>query len=309
VYLAMSDVHTLRTLFFVGDFSAVLNLISRKTLTPEPGSEDEEIATLKWRSLIAQGHLQQVINELSAASNEASNVKSATLLLAQFIAAKDEDGQVQILGQMESSDEQSNNSLSLIMTSQIYISTGQYEVALQKLLDLPIQSLEILSIEITCLLAMDAVPNASRVLENMKKLNPEAALTQLSQALIDFHTGNYEEAQQIYEDLTAKYNKTPFLLHQYAVALIHLGKYQDALDLLNESIAMQSYNPLAVSTLIGLYSRLSLCAGSNADEEKDQATYIARAQDLALKAMQQYPTASFVREIITFQSSIQAALA
>lgn len=53
VYLAMSDVHTLRTLFFVGDFSAVLNLISRKTLTPEPGSEDEEIATLKWRSLIA----------------------------------------------------------------------------------------------------------------------------------------------------------------------------------------------------------------------------------------------------------------
>lgn len=290
----------IRSKFFVGDYSQVLNLINVGNFDD---SVKEELETIKYRSLINLNNLDEVLNSISP-SEEQSHL-SAVRNLALFLSpTTTEEQRRNIISSFNNEKLQTRNALSVtynVIYALILAGADQPESAYSILASISNESLETLSLQVSVLLSMNLHEKAEGVINKMKNVNADALLTNLSVALSHLYNGRSKEAAEIFDDLIERYGRTSFLLTQRGIASFHLLELQIAENYFNEALRIQPNNGHALVSILTLLYRKPL----QTEGDENSVGTINKQIDLYTQALtKNYPTHPFLQQL----SAIPAAL-
>lgn len=286
------SLHTLRTRFQTGDYQYILDAHTKNQFPEEP---KDELSFLLYRSMINLGKAEEVLAELPKTDDLPPHLVSARYLASYYVSSASQEDRSAVVASMQQNKDVPQYSQSLyfhIAYSVILMNEERFEDALSYLYSAPTESLENLSLQISCLVSMNLVKKAETTLSNMMTINPDATLTLLAQAYIHFANGQFAEASQIYEELAEKVGPTPYLQTLRGILKLTENDFTSANQFLTQSINMQEYNPLALSSLITLLSRSSF--GS-------QESVLQR---LRLKMISDYPFFPHARRLQTLQKAL-----
>lgn len=129
--------------------------------------------------------------------------------------------------------------------------------------------LECLAMAVQSLLKMNRVDVARKVLALMQERDDDATLTQLALAWVCIETGGekLQDAYYIYQDFADKFVPTTVLLNGQAVCHLGQHKYEEAAQVLRESLDKDPNNYDTLVNLIALTEQYQAdgTAGSAAD--------------------------------------------
>ncbi|KAK2962518.1 Coatomer subunit epsilon (CopE) [Blattamonas nauphoetae] len=291
--MSSSTLAQARSRFQVGDFQGTLDKIEASSIPP---FTNEEIDSLRFRSLVLLNKSEQAIKELS---NSDQSLPHLSALLAFSRSSSPEttlEQKQNILKELSVNETKpgwGDNLTFRTVQSLLCTQCNELTDSLKSLLLSNRDQLEILSLTVSTLISMNHPKKARTVLDDMQSINPEATLTQLSSALISFHSGNFQEALEIYEDLLSKHGKTPLLLSLQASALIQLGQFNKAETSLHESLEISPSDLPTLQTMIVCQVR------KNTTESRE------KADELIAKVRADYPNSAFALEQAEFDRSLE----
>eukprot|EP00270_Netrium_digitus_P008855 TRINITY_DN2673_c0_g2_i1.p1 TRINITY_DN2673_c0_g2~~TRINITY_DN2673_c0_g2_i1.p1 ORF type:complete len:290 (-),score=48.67 TRINITY_DN2673_c0_g2_i1:256-1125(-) len=240
----------LRNHFYLGAYQAAINESSVTGLTE---TETVERDCLVYRSYIALGSYQLVIDEISSSSPTALQ---AVKLLAQYLGKPSETEQVLATLQEWLADSViGKNTTLLLIAGTIYSHEQNYNDALKH--THAGGTLELMALNVQIFLKMDRVDFAEKQLKTMQQVDEDATLTQLANAWVNLGLGGakIQEAFYIFQELCDKYAWTVLLMNGSAVCHMHMGRFEDAENLLLDALNKDAKdaNTLANLVVCGLH--------------------------------------------------------
>lgn len=204
-----------------------------------------------WRAYIAQNKHRVVLDGIDA--NDQSVLQSIRKV-AEYFAYADKRNEIMEYfdGKLNEDFEDDNRQMWCISAATIYYNEGIYENALRVLNGQT--DLECLAMSIQCLLKMNRLDLAKKVLVRMQEKDDDATLTQLATAWINISTGGekLQDAYFIYQDFCDKFVTTSLLLNGQAVCHVGQEKFEEAESALRESLDKDSNNYNTLINMIAL---------------------------------------------------------
>uniref|UniRef100_U5EV50 Coatomer subunit epsilon n=1 Tax=Corethrella appendiculata TaxID=1370023 RepID=U5EV50_9DIPT len=230
--------------FYLGNYQQCINEAAKIS---KPSLEKD---IFLYRAYIAQRKYRVVLDEIKS-NNDTPLL--ALRFLAEYLSVKTKResiiSAVQSYTEKNSSNAGDLNVVWIIVAATIYCNEGNYESALQILHG--VFHLEFLSLQLQCLLSMNRVDLAKKVLQTMQEKDDDATLTQLSQAWLHIQIGGekLQDAFFIFQDFCDKFSPSLLLLNGQAVCYIGQQKYDEAENILRECL---NKDPSNYDTLINL---------------------------------------------------------
>lgn len=253
-----------KTYFYIGAYQQVLNETVNsksgkvytnlqttsnlliKIILFQPRSTEQDC--YMWRAYIAQQKYRVVLDGIDAADQ---TVLLSIRKVAEYFAHPDKRNAIMEYfdGKLNEDFDDDNKSMWCISAATIYHNEGIYENALRVLNGQT--DLECLAMSIQCLLKMNRLDLAKKLLVRMQDKDDDATLTQLATAWININIGGekLQDAYFIYQDFCDKFVTTSLLLNGQAVCHIGQEKFDEAESALRESLDKDSNN---YNTLINL---------------------------------------------------------
>ncbi|KAH7817269.1 Coatomer subunit epsilon (CopE) [Monocercomonoides exilis] len=279
------SISALRSRFHIGDFTNVIESSKRGKFGEELR---EEVNVMMYRSMISLGQAQEVLSMLSASDKNAPQLILLKSLAAYFVKTATDEDRKAIVEQFSEfdSDPQIKETVHYpLIASCIFLNEDMYETAYRILKEAPHETLEVISMTISCLLSMNLPAKAAETLTKMKSINPDAALTLLASAMLNLAIGKPEESFQTYQELIEKYGQTAYLVAMLGISQMATGDARSAEKNLTRSLEMQPYNPIAVASLIPILHR---------SKKSNSASLAAR---LSQKMLTEYPSHQLSKKI------------
>lgn len=233
--------------FYIGNYQQCINEAQRV----KPSSEDLEMErdVFLYRAYIAQRKFRIVLDEIKDSSpQELLPLK----LLAEYFAHPDRRDT--ILADIDKStvDTKPKTHNFKIVAATIYYHENNLESALRVLYQA--DNLECSALSVQIYLKMDRLDLATKEVKAMQEKDDDATLTQLALAWVNLSTGRdkYQEAFYIFQEMIEKYSSTTMLLNGKATSLLLQLKYEEAEEVLQESLEKDSNNPDTLINMIVL---------------------------------------------------------
>ncbi|CAO3612745.1 unnamed protein product [Mucor hiemalis] len=250
----------IRNLFTIGNYQTVMNEVSSRNglFTPEAKLEAQ---TYLYRSYVAQGKYNLVINDIGANNSEAS--LKAIQLLASFLSDKQKNANTvdEYVVKANALFEEGSNRINAVV--QVVIAT--------------ILKLECSALAVQIYLQMDRLDLARNEVATVKSWAEDALLLQMMDAWVDLRVGGekYQEAFYIYEEFgQSNTAQTVKVLNGQAAANLALGRYPEAESLLLEAQNKDNDNP---DTLINMIA----CATLTAKPQDVVNRYVSQLREIA----------------------------
>ncbi|VDM34640.1 unnamed protein product [Hydatigera taeniaeformis] len=195
----------------------------------------DRVDLLTFQAYIAQQKYNVVINEVSK-SHELPEYRLVLLLAEQLSEVYSKDEVVDKLNAILMEDIPAKDATALTIGATIFMNLDMPEKAL-KLLH---QSSDLVcdAMSVHCLLMMNRVDLAAKVVLRMQTKNEDSMVSQLASAELCLVQGGEKvaEALNIYQELQEKNKPSTLLLNGQAIALIALGRHTEAEPLLRQAL-------------------------------------------------------------------------
>ncbi len=236
-------------LFNLGNFQGAI--AAGEALAPELESVRAERDVFVYRSYVAQGRAQMVVDEIPA--DHASTALQAVRLFARFAAAADKNAEDAVLDEVKrllGNTVTASNPTLQVLAAAMHEERGSYEEALR--VAHACRSLEGKAAMAQLYLRIDRPESAEKEWKAMAASEDDATLTHLTAVRLHLYSGSskrVQEALNIVDDLVERYGATPLLLNMVAACNMHLGKWDDAEAALKDAIQKDSNNANALVNL------------------------------------------------------------
>jgi len=250
--MAESDeLFDLKNFFYLGNFQGAIN--EGASVRPKTEQQRTERDVFVYRSYIAQGNYQLVLDEVNKSSPPALQ---AVKLLASYLSSKDTVDNVLSTLKEWLSDPSTNVPTTQVIASIIYYHERNIDEALKVLHQSP--TLEGHALLLQLYLKIDRPDLAEKHYRAMETLDADATLTQLANAWTNVAIGGekFQEASYIFQELLDKYGSTPMLLNGLAVYNLHIRKYDEAEKLLLDALEKNPKDPETLINLITCHQHL-----------------------------------------------------
>lgn len=218
-----------RNFYYIGNFMGCINIV-----LPEQTTGTADLLAYSYYSYFAIDSGRVVQTEIK----ENNGTELIALRSLHDYIEKPEKREEIVQTYMQKLQETVGEANVWLMTGIIVLCReGQYENALKFLHSSG--EIEHMALNIQCLLKLNRVDLAKQILTKMQEKSDDATLTQLSQAWVNITGGGdqLQDAYHIFQEFIDKYSSTPLLLNGQAVCLIGQEKYEEAEDVLKESLA------------------------------------------------------------------------
>lgn len=239
------ELFELKNYFYLGNYANAITEGDTVHLDDDDAKTQRDI--ILRRIALDQGKYADIISSTDNTSPETLPAYKVLKLLAQYLdpatsfTASDLSSSVSALAHDTHSDVLPTSPSFSVLLAASYLHASEHDSAL-KIVNKPCppsDKLELLSIGVQVLLAMDRCDVASREVEKMKSMDEDSTLTQLAQAFVHVHSGDKEalqEALYIYQDLLERHGATDAILNGMAAAHFALGKTDQADKVLSEAL-------------------------------------------------------------------------
>jgi len=240
-----------RNNFLLGNYQGCIN--EANNVNPRSDRDRVERDTYVYRSYIAQGNYQIVLDEVESAAHPSLQ---AVKLLATYLSSESnkEIAMVTVKEWMGDGESANNPHLQLVAGT-IYLHEQLYEDAMRVLHQS--SSLEGSALMIQTYLKIDRLDLAEKELLNMRKQDEDATATQLATAWIYTLGGDkVQDGFYIFKELADKYGATSTLLNGLAVCSLHMKKFEQAEQFLMDAIEKNSKDAETLTNIITCYLQL-----------------------------------------------------
>ncbi|OBZ85154.1 Coatomer subunit epsilon [Choanephora cucurbitarum] len=263
----------IRNLFSVGNYQTVINEVSssRGLFSTEAKLEAQ---TFLYRSYVAQGKYNLVINDIGSA--EEAPLK-AIKLLAEYLSSK--GNAADYVTKANALLEEGANRIHPVVQvtiATLLVHAGHLEDALRTLHSRQ-KKLECSALAVQIYLLMDRLDLARNEVASVKTWAEDALLLQMMEAWVDLRVGGekYQEAFYIYEEFgQSSTAQTVKVLNGQAAANLTLGRYPEAESLLLEAQNKDSNDPDTIINMIA-------CAILTAKPQDVVNRYVSQLKEVA----------------------------
>lgn len=204
-----------------------------------------------WRAYIAQNKYRVVLDGIDANDQ---TVLLSIRKVAEYFAYPDKRNAIMEYfdGKLNEDFDDEHKPMWCLSAATIYHNEGIYENGLRVLNGQ--SDLECIAMSIQCLLKMNRLDLAKKLLVRMQEKDDDATLTQLATAWININIGGekLQDAYFIFQDFCDKFVTTSLLLNGQAVCHIGQEKFEEAESALRESLDKDSNNYNTLINLIAL---------------------------------------------------------
>ncbi|XP_016483274.1 coatomer subunit epsilon-1 [Nicotiana tabacum] len=235
----------LRNNFYIGAYQAAINNSDVPNLSQDDAVERD---TLVYRSYIALGSYQLVINEIDAS---APTPLQAVKLLALYLASPDnKETAISGLHELLGDPAIGSNPILRLIAGIVFTHEQDYNEALKHTNAGGTMELHALNVQI--LIKMHRSDYAEKQLRIMQQVEEDHTLTQLANAWLNLAVGGskIQEAYLIFQDFSEKYQMTSLILNGKAVCCMHMGNFDEAETLLLEALNKDAKDPETLANLI-----------------------------------------------------------
>jgi len=249
--MSADQLFELKNYYFLGNYQAAINKGS--SLSSEDLNESERIErdVYVYRSYIAQGNFDLVLNEIK---QSAPTPLQVIKLLATFLRNVDNRDIVLVtLKEWLNDGVAATNPTLQAISGMVYFEMGNLEEAMRCVYQGT--SLEGFAILIQIYLRINRLDQAEKELERMHKADEDATITQLATAWVHLFAGGdrVKEALSIFQDLTEKFGATGTLLNSLALCHLQQKKYSEAEKFLLQALEKRGSDPDTLINLISCY--------------------------------------------------------
>ncbi|KAH7679053.1 Coatomer epsilon subunit protein [Dioscorea alata] len=233
----------LRNSFYLGAYQAAINNSDVPNLPPEEAVERD---SLVYRSYIALGSYQLVINEIDSS---APTALQAVKLLALYLSG-DKETAISSIREWLSDAAIASNPILRLIAGIIYMHEQDYNEALKHTNSGGTMELHALNVQI--FLKMHRSDYAEKQLKIMQQIDEDHTLTQLANAWLNLAVGGskIQEAYLIFQDFSEKSQMTGLILNGKAVCCMHMGRFDEAESLLLEALNKDAKDAETLANLI-----------------------------------------------------------
>ncbi|XP_051128992.1 coatomer subunit epsilon-1-like [Andrographis paniculata] len=235
----------LRNNFYLGAYQAAINNSDIANLSSEAEIERD---TLVYRSYIALGSFQLVINEVDSS---AATPLQAVKLLAEYLSGpENKENVISSLNEWLADPAVGNNVILRLIAGIVFMHEQDYNEALKHTNTGGTLDLHALNVQI--FLKMHRSDYAEKQLRIMQGIDEDHTLTQLATAWLNLAVGGakIQEAYLIFQDFSEKYPMTSLILNGKAVCCMHKGEFDEAETLLLEALNKDAKDPETLANLV-----------------------------------------------------------
>jgi len=202
-----------------------------------------------YRAYVEQAQYRMVLDEVR---HDAPVALQAVKAFASYMSGG-RDAQEMVLVQLKewlSGGGAASDPHLRLMAAVIYTHEKDYKEALKLIHQTP--DLESMSLVVHIFLAMSRVDLARKQVGLMQQQDDDATLTKLSNAWVSMAEGadKCQDALYEFQELGEKYNMSMMLTNGMALANLHMGKYEDAERLLQESLSKSASDVDTLANMI-----------------------------------------------------------
>ncbi|KAL5961072.1 Coatomer subunit epsilon [Taenia solium] len=228
-----SVIQDARENFVLENFQECLKLLHGISIVP-PEFRDQ-VDLLTFQAYIAQQKYNVVVNEVPE-SHELPEYRLVLLLAKQLAGAYPKEEIVDKLNAILMENISAKDATALLIGATIFMNLDMPEKALRVLH----QSSDLMcdAMSVHCLLMMNRVDLAEKIVLKMQAKNEDSVICQLASAELYLAKGGEKvtEALNIYQELQEKNKPSTLLLNGQAIALIALGRHAEADSLLRQAL-------------------------------------------------------------------------
>ncbi|KAK6150184.1 hypothetical protein DH2020_017709 [Rehmannia glutinosa] len=235
----------LRNNFYIGAYQAAINNSEIPNLSSD---EVVERDSLVYRSYIALGSYQLVINEIDSAA--ATPLQAVKLLALYLSSHANKETAISSLHEWLGDPAIGNNPILRLIAGIIFMHEQDYNEALKHTNAGGTMELHALNVQI--FLKMHRSDYAEKQLRVMQGIDEDHTLTQLANAWLNLAVGGskIQEAYLIFQDFSEKYPMTSLILNGKAVCCMHKGEFDEAETLLLEALNRDAKDPETLANLV-----------------------------------------------------------
>lgn len=235
----------LRNNFYIGAYQAAINSGAVRNLSEEDSIERD---CFIYRSYIAQGSYQLVINEINSSS--ATPLQAVKLLAMYLLSPDNKEIVLSSIREWLSDAAIGNNPILRLIAGIIFIHEQDYNEALKYTNVGGTMELNALNVQI--FLKMHRSDYAEKQLRVMQQADEDHTLTQLATAWLNLAVGGskIQEANLIFQDFSEKYQVTSLILNGKAVCSMHMGNFEEAESFLLEALQKDAKDPETLANLV-----------------------------------------------------------
>jgi coatomer protein complex subunit epsilon len=235
----------LRNNFYLGAYQAAINNSEIANLSPD---EEIERDTLVYRSYIALGSYQLVINEVD--SSAATPLQAVKLLALYLFSPENKENVISSFHEWLADPAIGNNPILRLISGIIFMHEQDYNEALKHTNAGGTMELHALNVQI--FLKMHRSDYAEKQLRVMQGIDEDHTLTQLANAWLNLAVGGskIQEAYLIFQDFSERYQMTSLILNGKAVCCMHKGEFDEAETLLLEALNKDTKDSETIANLV-----------------------------------------------------------
>ncbi|XP_075679338.1 coatomer subunit epsilon [Dermatophagoides pteronyssinus] len=226
----------LKNSFYLGNWQQCLNEAANvKTTTDEQKLERD---VFMYRAYLAQKKFNVVLSEINQSSPQPLK---AVRLYARYLSSSSTSSVDEILAELDSNQTlYMDDCYSSLCAAAIYFHEKNYENVLKILNNS--NDIECMAATVQALLHLDRLDLARKEHKRMCQKDEYHTLSQLALAWINLYYGGekLQDSYFIYQELKEKFGPTPLLLNGQATALICQNRWEEAEQLIVETIEKDS---------------------------------------------------------------------
>jgi tetratricopeptide (TPR) repeat protein len=249
------DLIELENNFGLGNYQYVINEASNPELISSLSSQDKlKVKVLLYRAYLTQHKYTFVMEQIQPTDPDSL---IAIQLLAMFLASPDRQSEIMVQVNAVAKHAEKEPVLSVVLATIFYL-YGDFQKALE-LVSVFERNLECVMFSVQLLLQINRPDIARTKVMNLKGINLDSVLTNLSESWIGIQTGEpgkYEEGFYLYEELITGNLKTSKLLCAKGVCLLHAGRFGDAQKCFEESLEIDANHEESLMNMVVCLSYL-----------------------------------------------------
>ncbi|XP_010275973.1 PREDICTED: coatomer subunit epsilon-1-like [Nelumbo nucifera] len=242
---APDHLFALRNNFYLGAYQATIN---NSDIPHLPSDDAVEKDCLVYRSYIALGSYQLVINEIG--SSAPTPLQVVKLLALYLSGSENKENTILRLQELLKDAAIGSNPTLRLIAGIIYMHEQDYNEALKHTNAGGTMELHALNVQIY--LKMHRSDYAEKQLKIMLQIDEDHTLTQLANAWLNLAVGGskIQEAYLIFQDFSEKFPMTGMILNGKAICCMHMGRFDEAESLLLEALNKDAKDAETLANLI-----------------------------------------------------------